>query len=141
MLKNFSKLISNVSIVFSLKVLRDVQRKFQAQDQKYSSVVEAIDIVPDQAAMDSICEQSTSPLTTIKCTGSITPISSELSTSKEQCQKLRDSLRKGKLSRRKLKLKVQQLENTNKCLMNVSVSGKFLYATNARNGSFSNHAC
>ena len=85
--------------------------------------------MPDQTAMDSICEQSaaapTSPLTTIECTGSITPISCELSASKEQCQKLRDSLRKGKLSRRKLKLKVQQLENTNKCLMNVSVSASF----------------
>lgn len=103
-------------------------------------MVEASDIVPDQAPIDSICEQSaataTSPLTAIECTGSITPISSELSASKEQCQKLRDFLRKGKLSRRKLKLKVQQLENTNKCLMNVSVSGKFLYATNARNRSF-----
>ena len=86
--------------------------------------------------MDSICEQSaaasTSPLTTIECTSSITPISSELSASKEQCQKLRDSLRKGKLSRRKLKLKVQKLENTNKCLVNVLVDtvnklGSFRY--------------
>ncbi len=69
----------------------------------------------------SFCGQSAtapaSSLTTPECSGNITPISSELISSKEQCQKLRDSVRKGKLVRRKLKLKVQQLENTNKRLI------------------------
>ena len=77
----------------------------------------------DQTPPNPICEQSTTaPASSLTTVERITPISSELTSSKEQCQKLQDSLRKGKLARRKLKLKVQQLEKTNKCLVNVSVA-------------------
>ena len=75
----------------------------------------------DQTPPNPICEQSTTaPASSLTTVERITPISSELTSSKEQCQKLQDSLRKGKLARRKLK--VQQLEKTNKCLVNVSVA-------------------
>jgi hypothetical protein len=84
--------------------------------------IHIVDQNPSTPCPSLIYEQATSSLTTVEST-IVTPISSELLiSSKEQCKKLRDSLRKGKVARRKLKLKVQQLEKANKSLVNVSVS-------------------
>ncbi|CAB3999731.1 Hypothetical predicted protein [Paramuricea clavata] len=108
--------------------LRHVQREWQTprQTPSLNLNVEAIhdihivDQTPSTPCPSLIYEQATSSLTTVE-SSIVTPISSELpvlTSSKEQCKKLRDSLRKGKVARRKLKLKVQQLEKTNKSLVN-----------------------